>query len=136
MGILSGILYHNNVVPVLKDIDSINLGAVYESVVAMELASKSNRLFYYDNRTRGEVDFLIDDYEALSVLPLEVKSGKDYKRHSALSRFVDTPDYHISRGYVLSNAPRREIKDRIVYLPIYHVMWFSFSGADAEEILI
>jgi len=136
VGMLTGILYRNNVVPVLKDIESINLGAVYESVVAMELASKSNRLFYYDNRSRGEVDYLIDDFEELSVLPIEVKSGKDYKRHSALSRFVSTPDYHINRGYVLSNSRQIEIKDKIIYLPIYYVMWFSFSGADREEILI
>ena len=38
--------------------------------------------------SRGEVDYLIDDYDSLSVVPIEVKSGKDYTVHSALNTFV------------------------------------------------
>lgn len=109
VGLLTSVLYRNNVNAVLNDEASINLGSVYECVVASELAAHDNELFYYDNRTRGEVDFLIDDFNSLSVIPLEVKSGKDYKRHSALTRFVSTPDYHINRGYVLSNNRLVEI---------------------------
>lgn len=41
---------------------SINLGSVYESVVASELAAHGHKLFYYDNRNKGKVDYLIDDY--------------------------------------------------------------------------
>ena len=57
----------------LGDERSINLGSVYESVVAQELHAHGCELHYYDNKQRGEVDFLIDDYESLSVLPIEVK---------------------------------------------------------------
>ena len=35
---------------ILDDVKSINLGSVYESVVASELAAHGHRLFYYDNR--------------------------------------------------------------------------------------
>lgn len=123
VGLLTSVLYSTNVVAVLNDIDSINLGSVYESVVAMELEAHGYDLFYYDNRSRGEVDFIVNDYDTLSVLPIEVKSGKDYKRHSAMSRFVSTPDYYINTGYVLSNSREVEISDKIVYMPVYYSMF-------------
>lgn len=135
VGLLTSVLYRNNVNAVLNDEASINLGSVYECVVATELAAHDNKLFYYDNRTRGEVDYLIDDYKSLSVLPLEVKSGKDYKRHSALSRFVSTPDYHIKNSYVLSNNREVEHDDKITYIPIYFCMYIE-GNITADEIII
>ena len=87
----------------MQDIKSINLGTVYESVVAQELAAHGFKLHYYDNKKKGEVDFLVDDYEGLTVLPLEVKSGKDYTEHSALTKFLQVPDYGINRAIVFSN---------------------------------
>ncbi|MBQ3077597.1 MAG: ATP-binding protein, partial [Clostridia bacterium] len=103
VGILTGILYGTNIRAVLDDEAGINLGSVYESVVAGELIAHGYRLFYYDNRSKGEVDYLIDDYASLSAVPIEVKSGKDYHVHSALNRFVENEDYHIQKAYVLSN---------------------------------
>lgn len=135
VGLLTAVLYRNNVNAILNDEAGINLGSVYECVVATELAAHDNALFYYDNRTRGEVDYLIDDYKSLSVVPLEVKSGKDYKRHSALSRFVTTPDYKIQRGYVLSNSREVESDGKIMYIPIYYCMFLEGNLAE-EEILI
>ena len=73
-GILTGILYGNNINAVMSDIPSINLGAVYETVVASELNAHGKKLYYYDNRLKGEVDFLIDNYDTLTVVPIEVKS--------------------------------------------------------------
>ncbi len=124
VGILTSILYQNNVKAILTDESSINLGSVYESVVAEELAAHGHNLFYYDNKTKGEVDFLLNDYENLSVLPIEVKSGKDYRVHSALDTFLSNPDYNIKRGIVLSAERKVSIDDKgITYLPIYYVMF-------------
>ena len=125
VGILSGILYGNNIRAILDDVRSVNLGAVYETVVATELAAHGHRLFYYDNRSRGEVDYLVDDYDSLSVAPIEVKSGRDYTIHSALNSFVKNEDYHIKQGYVLSNEREVSVKRKIVYLPIYYIMFFQ-----------
>ena len=102
VGILTGILYGNNIRAVLDDENSINLGSVYETVVASELTAHGYKLFYYDNRSKGEVDYLIDDYDSLSVVPIEVKSGKDYTVHSALSAFTKNEDYNIKKAFVLS----------------------------------
>ena len=86
VGLLTHLLYGVNVNAVLQDLRSINLGTVYESAVAQELAAHGFKLHYYDNKQKGEVDFLVDDYDRLRVLPLEVKSGKDYsKRRSTAS---------------------------------------------------
>lgn len=128
VGILSGILYGNNIRAVLDDVKSINLGSVYESVVASELIAHGYRLFYYDNRSKGEVDYLIDDYDSLSVVPIKVKSGKDYTVHSALSTFVKNEDYHIQKAFVLSNAREITTNGKIIYLPIYFIMFFE-NGA-------
>lgn len=123
VGILSGILYGNNIRAILDDDRSINLGSVYENVVASELSAHGHKLFYYDNRHKGEVDYLIDDYDSLSVVPIEVKSGKDYTVHSALNTFVKNEDYHIKKAFVLSNERTLKTKGKICYLPMYHVMF-------------
>lgn len=123
VGILTSILYKNNIRAVMDDERSINLGTVYESVVASELKAHGRKLFYYDNRNNGEVDFLIDDYDNLSSIPIEVKSGKDYTVHSALDKFVSNGDYNVKKAYVLSNNREIKTEGKIVYLPIYYVMF-------------
>lgn len=125
VGILTGILYGNNIRAVLDDEKSVNLGSVYESVVASELIAHGYKLFYYDNRSKGEVDYLIDDYNSLSAVPIEVKSGKDYTVHSALNNFAQNEDYHIKKAYVLSNERTVTHNGKITYLPIYYIMFFQ-----------
>lgn len=129
VGILTSILYGNNVHAVLDDAVSIRLGSVYECTVASELSAHGFRLFYYDNRSKGEADFLINDYSSLSAVPIRVKSGKDYTVHSALNTLVNSGDDPVQSAFVLSNS--REIKTvgKITYLPIYDVMFFGSENA-------
>ena len=123
VGILTSILYGNNINAILNDVKSINLGSVYETVVASELIAHGHKLYYYDNRNKGEVDFLIDDYNDLSIVPLEVKSGKDYTVHSALNNFINTGSYGVKKAYVLSNERVIHSNGRIIYVPIYNIMF-------------
>ncbi|MBR4790087.1 MAG: ATP-binding protein [Treponema sp.] len=123
VGILSGILYQNNIRAILDSENSINLGTLYEAVVAQELKAHGKQLFYYDNKSKGEVDFLINDYDSLSILPIEVKSGKDYSVHSALNSFLQNKDYNVSNAIVFSNERKVTTTPAgITYLPIYYVM--------------
>ena len=85
VGLLTHLLYGLNVNAVLQDIKSINLGTVYESVIAQELSAHGFKLYYYDNKKKGEVDFLIDDQEDLKALPLEIKSGDIHEKRCHLS---------------------------------------------------
>ena len=124
VGLLTGILYGNNIRAILDDEKSVNLGSVYETVAASELIAHGHKLFYYDNRTKGEVDYLIDDYDSLSVVPLEIKSGKDYTVHSALNTLTENKDYGVKKAFVLSNEREISKKGTITYLPIYYIMFF------------
>ena len=125
VGLLTSLFFGNNIKAVMEDVASINLGSVYETVVAQELLAHGFSLFYYDNKKNGEVDYLIDDMRNLSVMPIEVKSGKDYKVHSALDRFLQTREYNINEAFVLSNAQEVEKTDGVTYLPIYYIACFS-----------
>lgn len=136
VGLLTGLLYKNNINAVLGDERSINLGSVYESVVAQELNAHGCELHYYDNKQRGEVDFLIDDYDSLSVLPIEVKSGKDYKVHSALDNFMKTPDYNVKNAVVLHSGQKVYQENGITYLPIYYVMFLTGDSSNSADMVI
>ncbi len=135
VGILSGIFYRNNIRAVMSDIRSINLGSVYETVVAQELKAHGYNLYYYDNKKNGEVDYLIDDADNLSNIPIEVKSGKDYTVHSALDKFMSNDEYHIQRAYVLSNEQRVYTEKGITYIPIYYIMFFQNVSHVVEQFL-
>ena len=131
VGLLTNILYKYNINAILSDERSINLGAVYESVVAQELNAHGYALKYYDNKAKGEVDYLVDDYDNLTVLPIEVKSGKDYKDHRALDKFVSNPEYNIKRAVVLSNDREIVKNDKVTYLPVYYSMFFKPSTPES-----
>lgn len=135
VGILSGLFYRNNIKAVMSDIRSINLGSLYEMAVAQELKAHGYDLFYYDNKKNGEVDFLIDDADNLSNIPLEVKSGKDYTVHSALDKFLSIKEYGIKNAYVLSNEQKVYTDNGITYIPIYYAMFFENSSKVVEEFL-
>ena len=134
VGMLSSRLYQYNVRPVLNDIAGINLGSLYESAVAQELKAHYNKLFYYDNKQKGEVDFLVDDSSTMSVLPVEVKSGKDYMVHSALNNLMAVPDYHIASSIVFSNDREVRTKGNILYLPIYYVMFMENRMPERDDL--
>lgn len=134
-GILTNILYGENINAIMNDIESINLGSVYETAVASELIAHGHKLYYYDNRNKGEVDYLIDDYESLSAVPVEVKSGKDYTIHSALNNLVQSDSYNIKKAYVVSNEREVFSKGIIHYIPIYYIMFFGSGSTDNNLLL-
>ena len=130
VGLLTGQLYRNNIRPVLDDMRSINLGSVYESVIAQELRAHGHKLFYYDNRKQGEVDYLINDYTAMCAYPIEVKSGKDYTVHSALNNLLKNPDYNIQAAAVISNERSMYQEGKVTYMPVYFVMFMESLSPD------
>ena len=101
--------------------NDINYGSIYENAIAEELASKGFDLFYYKDNKLGEIDFLIENKG--KVILLEIKSGKNYKRHNALDNLLEKyPE--IKNGYILSNN-NVEVKNNEIYLPIYMIMFFE-----------
>lgn len=133
IGLLTGILYHNDVQPIMNDKCGVNLGSVYENVVAQELKAHGFKLYYYDNKKNGEVDFLIDSVDLMSALPIEVKSGKDYYIHTALNNLLKVDEYKITNGIVFSNEAKVYNNGNVIYMPIYYVMFLRSSAFDNSE---
>ena len=125
VGLLTYLLYNININAILLDQRSVNLGSVYESVVAQELRAHGFKLYYYDNKKKGEVDYLINDTNTVQVLPIEVKSGKDYTEHSALTKFLEEKEYNIHQAIVFSNEPKVYEENGIWYMPIYYIMFLQ-----------
>lgn len=124
-GILTALLYENNINAIINNENSINLGSVYESAVASELKAHGYSLYYYDSRKKGEVDFLINDYIDQTVLPIEIKSGKNYSTHASLDTFISNKDYNVKKAYVFSNEQEIKVEENIVYYPIYMCMFLK-----------
>ena len=119
----------------MDDQNGVNLGTVYELAVCSELSAHGFPLFYYDNKKKGEVEFLVNDYDSLSVVPIEVKSGKDYDQHASLDHFVNTTDYGVKRAYVLCNGREILQEGLITYLPVYYVM-FLVPSTPPDNVII
>lgn len=122
VGMLTSMYGKSTKMQILANDQDINNGALYENVVAQELKAHGFKLYYYNSKKYGELDFVIE-YKG-KVLPIEVKSGKSYQRHSALNNIMDVPNYAIDEAYVLSNY-NVEVKGNITYYPIYMLMFIT-----------
>ncbi|MCM1489360.1 MAG: AAA family ATPase [Muribaculum sp.] len=112
--------YANGIqVKILSGEININFGAIYENVVAQELKCHEFDPYYYNSKKMGELDFVIADTDG--VIPIEVKSGKDYDRHNALSNVMECKEFGIKKAYVLCMDNMRQ-KETIIYCPIYMTM--------------
>ena len=120
VGMLTTLYGRSTKMQLVSDNQNINNGALYENAVAQELKAHGFKLYYYNSKKFGELDFVVE-YEG-KVLPIEVKSGKGYQRHSALNNIMDISNYTIEEAFVLSNY-NVEVKDNIVYYPIYMLMF-------------
>lgn len=106
----------------LSDNPNINFGAMYENAAAQELKSHGLTLYYYNSKRFGELDFVVE-YKG-KVLPIEIKSGKDYKRHSALSNIMEISNYSIDEAFVFTNY-NVDVKGNYIYYPIYMLMFLN-----------
>ena len=110
----------------LNDEQAINFGSIYENFVAQELKAHGFQLYYYNNKRLGELDFVVE-YKG-HILPIEVKSGKDYERHNALSNVTEVKDYDMPAGLVLCNG-NVKTEGKVTYMPIYMLMFLEKETA-------
>ena len=102
--------------------NDINFGSIYENAVAQELTAHGLNPYYYNNKKRGELDFIVE--MGGNVLPIEVKSGKDYQTHRALSNIMECDEYGIPRAVIFNND-NMKIDGKLVYAPIYMAMFLQ-----------
>lgn len=123
-----GIVQEDIYQKLLFDKLEINKGMLVENIVAQMLQTENNKLFFYSNYDKGnaeermEIDFLIQKKNITSrhnISPIEVKSGTKYTI-SSLNKCIKKYGQYLSTPYVL-HSKDLEIKDGIVYLPLYMV---------------
>lgn len=127
VGLLAAMYGSNIQLRLLSGDSNINYGAIFENLVAQELSAhgwggEEHALYFYNNKKSGELDFIIEKDSAVS--PIEVKSGKDYKRHNALSNVMANAEYDIHKAMVLCGG-NTEVEGRTTYYPIYQVMFLK-----------
>lgn len=101
---------------------SINYGSLYENAVAENLVAHGYNLFYYNNKKRGEIDFVLENAGKIDIA--EIKSGKAYARHSAINNIVTDKVNGINRGFVFANCNTKK-DGSIYYLPIYLITFLD-----------
>lgn len=109
---------------IIKGDKDINFGSIFENAVVQELTAHGIEPYYYNNKKRGELDFVIE--LGGKVLPIEVKSGKDYEVHRALSNIMDCEEYFLSEAIIFNND-NMQVKGKLVYAPIYMTMFLERS---------
>ena len=111
----------------------MNFGAVYENFVAQELAAHGyEHLYYYNSKKHGEVDFLVEQNGA--VLPIEVKSGRDFKSHAALDNLMGVREFAIPEAWVVNPNVKVAREGKLLYLPIYFLMFLNHNPFDRPMI--
>ena len=135
IGILANLLMDTDIqLKLLTKEKGINFGAIFENAVAQELTAHGyENLYYFNSKKQGEVDFLIE-YKG-NVLPIEVKSGKDYKIHSALNNLLTNENYDISQAVILCNG-NVERNGKKLYLPIYMTMFLKKTISASTKIAL
>ncbi len=109
----------------------VNYGGIFGNAAAQELTAHGFSLAYYNNKKFGEVDFVITYKE--KVLPIEIKSGKYYIRHSAMDNVLMVPDYGIESGMVFCDD-NLSVRGPITYLPVYMLMFLKKNRPDNDHV--
>ena len=120
VGLLAAMYAEGIQMRIIRADKDINYGSVFENAIAQELTAHGIEPFYYNNKKRGEIDFII----ALGgdVLPIEVKSGKDYAVHRALTNIMDCEEYDLPKAIVFCNDNLTRV-GKVIYAPIYLSMF-------------
>jgi predicted AAA+ superfamily ATPase len=123
VGLLTSTFFGDVSLDILNKRKDVNYGAIYENAVACELVAHGVDPYFYNNKKRGELDFVLETPLG-SVTVIEVKSGKDYKRHVALSNIIDVQNYKPLEAIVLCEKNIEQGKG-LTYMPIYCAMWIG-----------
>ncbi len=126
IGLLAAQYAGNIQLRIIQGHSDINYGAIYENAIAQELVAHGFAPYYYNNKKRGALDFVVECNG--EVLPIEVKSGKNYTAHSALDNVLNCESYHLPRAIVFNNY-NLHAQERILYAPVYMVMFLKEEDA-------
>ncbi len=133
VGLLSSQYSDGIALRIIRGAVNVNYGAVYENLTAQELSAHGFSLYYFNSKKLGELDFVLETSDG--VVPVEVKSGKDYERHNALKNVLACDNYGIRNAIVLTNDNLRT-SGRVTYMPIYMLMFIRKNAASSPQIVV
>lgn len=133
VGLLTTIYGKSCKLKIVNKEGDINKGAVFENVVAQELHAHGYPLYYYNSKKQGEIDFIVEQNG--KSLPIEVKSGKAYNKHSALNNLMNAKEYGIEEAFIFTNE-NVKIEGKLNYLPIYMVMFLKDEPMEFADIRV
>lgn len=133
VGLLTTIYGKSCKLKIVNKEGDINKGAVFENVVAQELHAHGYPLYYYNSKKFGEIDFIVEQNG--KSLPIEVKSGKAYNKHSALNNLMNAKEYGIEEAFIFTND-NIKIDGKLNYLPIYMVMFLRDEPMEFADIRV
>ena len=108
---------------------TFNNGMIVENIVAQMLVASKNKLYFFSRNNREdssetmEIDFLLSKSAITSmhnIIPIEVKSGKNYT-YSSLNKLIGKYKDYLAQPIIIHTSDLK-IENNILYLPIYMTM--------------
>jgi len=109
---------------------SVNMGSILENVYAQELISKGFEVRFM-NKKFGEIDFIIQNNG--KAVPLEIKSGSNYKKHPALNNVLAIDEWKLKQAIVFCEGNIVH-EDSITYLPWYMILFMKKDEVQTNTI--
>lgn len=131
VGLLCASCMENIQFGILQGNLEINMGSILENTMAQQLKSNGLQLHYFDAKKYGELDFVLQN--GLGIELVEVKSGNDYQKHSALDKVRKVESWSHKHAYVFCKG-NVESKDGVIYLPWYQIMFLKPDPTPKEFI--
>ncbi len=101
---------------------SINMGSILENVFAQIFVRNGFPIWYFTKQKYGELDFVLQ--QGKRCLPVEIKSGKDFKRHTTLNNVLAVDEWSFEKAYVFCKN-NVEAEGKVRYLPWYMAMFLK-----------
>ena len=128
-GLLCAACMENVQFAILNGELQINMGSILENIIAQQLKANGFRLNYFDGKRTGEIDFVIQN--GMGTELVEVKSGNDYKTHSALNKIRNTEGWKFSKASVFCKG-NVELENGVWYYPWYMILFAKPIQAPKE----
>ena len=119
-GLLISMLEEGTQKAILEENLYINEGALLENICASEIATKHNKLMYFERKSKLEIDFVLNLDGIVTVI--EVKSGNN-KQAKSLKSIVE--NYKTVKRYIKLEKDSNIYKDEenIEHYPLFMIMF-------------
>lgn len=117
-GLLAAASLQNIQFDILQGNVGVNQGSILENLFAQQLHANGFALRYFQAKSLGEADFLIQDGK--TIVPIAIRAGKNYKKHTPLTNVLAVNKWDLKQAIVFCRG-NIEKGNAVTYLPWYMV---------------